>query len=246
MRDLKSSIKEAVPVIKDAAQSVADWSEPHLSNLLERAGSIARDPNWFVDAEETLGNVVSAILQTNKSTGAKALDAIVAKGAGAAGVTGVLGLVSSLGTASTGTAIASLSGAAATTAKLYWIGALVGGGVAAGGTVVAGAGIGIAWWSAKRWRGKVRTVDSLCSKERVILGTIERLLPALREEAGRTRELSSEEVSALSAIWNDLTREVKEYDRNNDLAHKHKLSIKLTARRMEKLGRNIIPEVKTS
>ena len=48
---------------------------------------------------------------------------------------GIMGLLS-FGTASTGTAIASLSGAAATTAKLFWVGSIVGGGVAVGAAAV--------------------------------------------------------------------------------------------------------------
>jgi len=71
---------------------------------------------------------------------------MIAGGIGAAAGTlasaTALGLVATFGTAGTGTAIASLSGAAATNATLAWIGggtlAAGGGGVAAGSTIVTG------------------------------------------------------------------------------------------------------------
>jgi len=62
--------------------------------------------------------------------------------AGVLGSAATFGLVSTFGAASTGTAIASLSGAAATNATLAWIGggslAAGGGGVAAGATILSG------------------------------------------------------------------------------------------------------------
>ena len=67
---------------------------------------------------------------------AKPLGRIVVRGAGGVAAVGVTKiLVASIGTASTGTAISTLSGAAATKATLAWLG---GGALAAGGLGVAG------------------------------------------------------------------------------------------------------------
>ena len=68
-------------------------------------------------------------------------NAIAAKIAGAASVGALLGMVSTFGTASTGTAIASLGGAAQTTATMYWVGSLAGGGVATGAVITGGVAI---------------------------------------------------------------------------------------------------------
>ena len=95
--------------------------------------SMTINKTWFSEAENALVEITGSILQTNKSATSKIMDAVVAKGAGAASVVSVTSLITILGTASTGTAIGALTGAAATTAKLFWIGSLVGGGVAAGG-----------------------------------------------------------------------------------------------------------------
>ena len=70
--------------------------------------------------------------------------AAIAAGAGALAPTALMGIATTLGTASTGTAIATLSGAAATNAALAWIGggalAAGGGGMAAGNAFLAACG----------------------------------------------------------------------------------------------------------
>lgn len=68
-----------------------------------------------------------------------------AAGAGASASSGAVGLIALLGSASTGTAIGSLSGAAATNATLAWLGggslATSGGGMAAGSVMLGGIAI---------------------------------------------------------------------------------------------------------
>ena len=92
-----------------------------------------------------LNYIVSCILQTDQETAAaytsRAATAVAAKMTAAGVSTGLLGLVSTFGTASTGTAIAGLSGAAQTTATLYWVGSWVGGGVAWGAAITGGVGL---------------------------------------------------------------------------------------------------------
>ena len=86
-------------------------------------------------------------------------------GAGVATAAGVYGAVGMLGTASTGTAIATLSGAAAKSATLAWLGggslAAGGGGVALGGIVLSGVVVGpallVAGFFAKSKAEKVET-----------------------------------------------------------------------------------------
>ena len=85
----------------------------------------------------------------------------VAGGAGAPAV--VSALVASLGTASTGTAISTLSGAAATKATLAWLGggALATGGLGiAGGAVVLGViGVGGAYGAKKLYDNATKRKD---------------------------------------------------------------------------------------
>ncbi|MFN3213751.1 MAG: hypothetical protein ACE37M_11640 [Henriciella sp.] len=109
------------------------------------------------------------------------------KVAGVTAMSAFYGAVATFGTASTGTAISTLSGAAATNATLYWIGGLVGGGVAAGATVmtfgatVIGAGA-MLWWSHK-FGSKPRQLRDLELPEKRILCSCDILLRALEPEA---------------------------------------------------------------
>jgi hypothetical protein len=89
---------------------------------------------WLLDAENSLTKLVVNVLQIPHEGSSRLTDALIANASGAAGVAGILGLIGAFGSASTGTAIASLSGAAASNATLYWLGSLVGGGVFAGTT----------------------------------------------------------------------------------------------------------------
>lgn len=72
-----------------------------------------------------------------------AIEGTVGLAAGGLAHAGILGIASAYGTASTGTAIATLSGAAAENASLAWLG---------GGAVSAGGG-GMVWGSAILWTG---------------------------------------------------------------------------------------------
>lgn len=78
----------------------------------------------------------------------QAFAGVVGAGAGAVAATGAMSAIAAFGTASTGTAISSLSGAAATNASLAWLGggslATGGGGVALGSAVLTGGTIIIA------------------------------------------------------------------------------------------------------
>ena len=91
---------------------------------------------------------------------------------------GVSSLVSAIGTASTGTAITTLSGAAATNATLAWIG----GRVLGGGTVFTGGAIAVALSAVYFWNGKERKYDVLEQFEKEIITASIKLIKTLQEE----------------------------------------------------------------
>ena len=113
-------------------------------------------------------------------------------------VGGISGLVTSFGVASTGTAIASLSGAAATTAQLYWIGSLIGLGVAGGGILLAagglGAGVVAGVWGKRKIFGKPRSEDDLQDHEKAILVACITLINAARLQRESGQEPSPAEM----------------------------------------------------
>ena len=117
-------------------------------------------------------------------------------------VGGITGLISSFGVASTGTTIASLSGAAATTAQLYWIGSLVGLGTAAGGLILSGGGIGVGviagLWGRRKLIGTPRRENDLQDHEKAILAACVALISAVKEQRESGRKPSSLEMRVLA------------------------------------------------
>lgn len=137
--------------------------------------------------EPALTDVVAAIRQISNGRARKIVNTVVSQLGGHVAVGGVTGLISMFGTASTGTAISSLSGAAATSAQLYWVGTLVGLGATGGGLLLGGTGIGVGVATAYAWRrtrhGKPRSVDELEDHERAALASCAPLIKALQEQA---------------------------------------------------------------
>jgi hypothetical protein len=97
------------------------------------------------------------------------LKALSSKGTGIVSMGAITAAVSTLGTASTGTAIITLSGAAKASATLAAIGSIVGGGYAAGGVVLALTGVagGYAFRNllGRLWFGKERKPSDLSVDE---------------------------------------------------------------------------------
>lgn len=133
-----------------------------------------------------LESLQDALLREEKGAAARRTTQIAAKvGTGAVATSAMMGIAGLFGTASTGTAIGSLTGAAFTNASLAWIG----GSVAAGGTIVGGVGIaagtasyfGAKWAWQKYLTGKPRKVSSLNEQEAVVHLAIENLLITLKQ-----------------------------------------------------------------
>ena len=135
---------------------------------------------------KTLNSIAAAITQTSPKAQNK-LTSILAGKLGALGTAGgIMGLLS-FGTASTGTAIATLSGAAATTAKLFWVGSVVGGGVAAGAAAIGAASLIGGYFAASKGKkllfGEARDEESFESEEKFILSICRKVSIALQVES---------------------------------------------------------------
>lgn len=119
---------------------------------------------------------------------------LTAKMAGVLGTGTLFGLVSTFGTAGTGTAIASLSGAAATNATLAWVGGLLGGGMATGAILTAGVGVVVGVAAYKLFGSTARSFDELKEVDRGIVETAGALVAILDELLARhTIDLGGEE-----------------------------------------------------
>ena len=123
------------------------------------------------------------VMQVSNRKARIALGATVKVGTGAGFAAVLTGAVGSLGSASTGTAIATLAGAAKSSATLYWIGGLVGGGAAAGGAVLLVGGAGAGYFAARRMRaaifGQGRDDDCVSPAETRLLASIATLNAAI-------------------------------------------------------------------
>ena len=166
--------------------------------------------NFYEKGATTLEDIVDALLNEKSGTSARIVRALSAK-LGAAGATvGIFSIASLLGTASTGTAISSLSGAAFNSAALAWIG----GSMATGGWIVLGlAAVGgaAAYYGSKqilsKWTGKRRKRKSLDAQEKQFVETCLMLATAFRERAEQGAELDP--ITA-KALHNNLAQELLE------------------------------------
>lgn len=152
--------------------------------------------------EECLNAVVAAIRQDSEKRTRIFVNTVIGKTTGIAAVTGIATLITAFGTAGTGAAIGSLTGAAATTAQLYWVGSIIGLGTAAGGVILAGTGIGIGvggGFVAKRWLfGKPRPEDDLQDHEKAILVACITLIKAIRQQVESGAPTTSAEMRLIS------------------------------------------------
>ena len=149
-------------------------------------------------ARDLLIAIVGRILQTSNRRASVAMGAATNALTGTAFMGAVTGAVGSLGTAGTGAAIAGLSGAAKTTATLYWIGGLVGGGVAAGTAILGVSAIGVGVYGSIRVRrtilGHARREADLSDDELRILEATNALVSSIEAVLAKKMIVSREEV----------------------------------------------------
>jgi hypothetical protein len=127
----------------------------------------------LLDTKSELNYLCSCILQTNPKTAYtitnKAGELLASKLAGLGFSGGMLGIVSTFGTAGTGTAIGTLSGAAATNATLAWIGGIIGGGMFAGTILTGGLAMGVGIFTYKLFKSKPREYEKLEKIDRQVV-----------------------------------------------------------------------------
>ena len=123
--------------------------------------------------ERELTRIAACIMQIDVAEsgalGRQFSRAVFVKASGAATAAGILALVSAFGTAGTGTAIATLSGAAATSASLAFVGGLVGGGVAAGAALTGGVSLIVGLVAYKALASERRPIESLSELEQWVV-----------------------------------------------------------------------------
>lgn len=167
-----------------------------VAHLRPRRRAATADVDDLRALDEALTAVVGAVLQESNRAAGTIIGVATSKLVAAGVMAGTFGGIAAFGAASTGTAIASLSGAAATTATLYWVGSTVGLGVAAGSLIVASGALAVGVPAAILVRqhvfGRRRTEHELCPREQAVLYATLRLAAPVR--ALRARDVQPSEM----------------------------------------------------
>jgi hypothetical protein len=183
------------------------------------------------NTKEELIYINMCILQISKSEADKMAKqfnkALASKLTGAGVVGGLFALVSAFGTAGTGTAIANLSGVAATNATLAWIGGIIGGGMAAGTVLTGGLSVLIGIGAYKYLSSASRKIEDLNDEEKRIIESTGLLIAAIDEELVKRRVVLSrvDAENLLSSFLLPLQTLLEENKTNicENLDHKYQL-----------------------
>lgn len=165
---------------------------------------------WLKDTARHLTGVIAAITNApRKSLRNRLVNAVVLKVGGAGAYSGAFGLASLVGTAGTGTAIGTLSGAAAKSATLAWLGF---GSVAVGTFVLPAVMVAGGFVLLKAWKGKARPPESLTKAERELVSACAGMAVGLEEEARSDRPVSRDELAlVVSDVLRPLAQRLSAY-----------------------------------
>jgi hypothetical protein len=185
------AVKGANAVKDHAVEKYAEYELRHAEYTQE---------NFYEKGATALEDLVDALLIEKRGTSTRIVRAVSVKLAAAGTTAGLFSIASILGTASTGTAISSLSGAAFNSAALAWIG----GSVVSGGWIVLGAaaaGGAVAYFGSRKliskWTGERRKKKSLDPQEMRFVETCLMLATAFRERVGQNAVLEPITAEAL-------------------------------------------------
>ena len=150
--------------MKDAAILEFSVIRKNASRAIDRIKG-TKPRTAYTEVAEVCEDINDALVRENSGATSKMTRLAAAK-LGAIGTSaGIFGVAATVGTAGTGTAIGVLSGAAATSATLAWVGGsvVVGGAIVAAVAVAGGIGFaaGAFWVFNKYWRGKKRLQEQL-------------------------------------------------------------------------------------
>jgi hypothetical protein len=185
-REIAQGVDEKARQAKEQAAKGFDVLKNTTSEVVDRVTG-TRPRKHYSEIAEACEDVNGALLRKEGGTTAKVTKFATAK-LGAIGTSaGIYGVAATVGTASTGTAIGTLTGAAATSATLAWIGGSVAMGTAIVGTVAVAGGIGFAagglWVFRKYWRGNKRLRKELSDREQRIAEVTSKLAVACKRMA---------------------------------------------------------------
>lgn len=216
---IKSKSKKAIKTSQDKISEGYDIACDKTNEIIEEykeSRETLSNSNWYKRSALACENMSDAILREDSGTSTKITKGVVGK-LGAAGTSvGIFSIASILGTASTGTAIGSLSGASFTSASLAWLG----GSVAMGSVIIGvasiaggiGAVLGAGWVFKKYVYGSKREKSELELKEQNIIDTCLALSVAFRKQEASVTPLDPISANVLySDALKPLTDDLLDY-----------------------------------
>lgn len=175
----------------------------------------------LLNTKNELAYISACIMQVSPSEAEKLAGqfgtAVASKIAGVVASGALLSLVSTFGTAGTGTAIASLSGAASTSASLAWVGGLLGGGMATGAVLTGGAALVVGLGAYKALSSEKRNFEELDDIEQRIVQYCWMLIAIIDEHlehkentfvSGQAKALLSDTLIPLQRLLEDNERAI--------------------------------------
>lgn len=171
--------------------------------------------NWYEKASIVCGETVDALLNQKSGKSERIIRSLAAKLGFAGATAGLFSIASILGTASTGTAISTLSGAAFNSAALKWLGGGVS--MALGGWVVflfSVIAAAISYFIAKitftKYTGKKRKLKNLDDQEKRVCETLMLIATGFRKQAEQMRDLDSASAAILhDKVFEQLSSELQ-------------------------------------
>ena len=131
------------------------------------------ESNWYFRAANACEKVSDAILRNDQHISSKITKGIASKVGGIGASAGLFSIASLFGTASTGTAISTLSGASFASASLAWLGGSVAAGtvIVGAATIVGGLGAAVAtgWVSKKYLLGEKQEKEQLAEVDKRVI-----------------------------------------------------------------------------
>ena len=190
LRQLYNFVSNAVD---KAGQKTAKFVEQKTKEHEIKNAQITLE-NWYEKASIVCGETVDALLNQKSGTSERIVRSLAAKLGFAGATAGLFSIASILGTASTGTAISTLSGAAFNSAALKWLGGGVS--MALGGWIVflfSFVAAAISYFVAKitftKYTGKKRKLKNLDDQEKRVVETFMLVAIGFRKQAEQMRSL---------------------------------------------------------